>query len=297
MYNHLLYTFIQVADCGSFSKAAGTLYISPIAVMKQINALEGHLGLKLLERTSQGVFMTPAGESIYNSAREIMKASDEAVRKAREIARAGRYTIKIGTSILRPCKTLINLWNCGKNNTTDFQLEIIPFDDSPSSMAVILDKVDCFVSPCDSRTWRKKYNVQLLGYYDCQLAVPKKHRLAGKNLITWEDLNGESIMLVKKGESLVLDRMRTDIQEHHPDINIIDIPNFYDTAVFNECERLNCVMETLGIWAEVHPSIITIPVEWDYRMPYGIISSKRHNPELTRFIQQVIYNIAKTNGG
>lgn len=39
MYNPLLDTFIAVSDCGSFTKAAETLYISPTAVMKQMNAL------------------------------------------------------------------------------------------------------------------------------------------------------------------------------------------------------------------------------------------------------------------
>ena len=43
MYNHMLDTFLAVADCGSFTKAAAHLYISPTAVMKQMNALENHL--------------------------------------------------------------------------------------------------------------------------------------------------------------------------------------------------------------------------------------------------------------
>ena len=51
MYNPLLNTFLAVADCGSFTKAADHLYISSTAVMKQINALEQHLELKLVDRT------------------------------------------------------------------------------------------------------------------------------------------------------------------------------------------------------------------------------------------------------
>ena len=37
MYNNQLETLIKAADCGSFSKAAEKLYISPTAVMKQID--------------------------------------------------------------------------------------------------------------------------------------------------------------------------------------------------------------------------------------------------------------------
>ena len=49
MYNPLLDTFLAVIDCGSFTKAAEKLFISPTAVMKQMNSLEEHLNLKLIE--------------------------------------------------------------------------------------------------------------------------------------------------------------------------------------------------------------------------------------------------------
>ena len=54
MFDGRLETFIKVAECGSFTKAADELYITPTAVMKQINALEGELSAKLFERTNHG---------------------------------------------------------------------------------------------------------------------------------------------------------------------------------------------------------------------------------------------------
>ena len=62
MYNPLLDTFIMVADCKSFTKAAEKLFISSTAVMKQMNNFEDHLSLKLIERTPTGVKLTLAGE-------------------------------------------------------------------------------------------------------------------------------------------------------------------------------------------------------------------------------------------
>lgn len=40
LYNKYLDIFIEVADTGSFSKAAERLYISPTTVMKQMNLME-----------------------------------------------------------------------------------------------------------------------------------------------------------------------------------------------------------------------------------------------------------------
>ena len=42
-----------MADCGSFSQAAEKLYLSSTAVMKQLNALERHLELKLPQSATQ----------------------------------------------------------------------------------------------------------------------------------------------------------------------------------------------------------------------------------------------------
>ena len=40
MYEPMLDTFLAVADYGSFTKAAEQLFISPTAIMKQMNSLE-----------------------------------------------------------------------------------------------------------------------------------------------------------------------------------------------------------------------------------------------------------------
>ena len=40
MYNPQLETFLRVADAGSFNKAAEESYITPTAVIKQMNLLE-----------------------------------------------------------------------------------------------------------------------------------------------------------------------------------------------------------------------------------------------------------------
>ncbi len=49
MYNLQLDTFLKVADAGSFNKAAEELFISPPAVIKQINLLEASLSLRLFD--------------------------------------------------------------------------------------------------------------------------------------------------------------------------------------------------------------------------------------------------------
>ncbi|MDE7212602.1 MAG: LysR family transcriptional regulator, partial [Lachnospiraceae bacterium] len=73
MYNPQLETFLKVADAGSFNKAAEQSYITPTAVIKQMNLLEADLGVKLFERTHRGLKLTNAGSSLYDDAKYIIQ--------------------------------------------------------------------------------------------------------------------------------------------------------------------------------------------------------------------------------
>ena len=72
MYNPQLETFLCVAECGSFNKAAEKLFISPPAVIKQINLLEENLDLQLFVRTHRGLQLTEAGKSLAQDAKYII---------------------------------------------------------------------------------------------------------------------------------------------------------------------------------------------------------------------------------
>lgn len=192
----------------------------------------------------------------------------------------------------------MDLWTKIDDGTLPITIHIVPFDDSPASMEAMLDslgrEIDCFVGPCDSLTWKERYNIFPLKPVECCIAVPRKHRLAKKESLRWGDLDGETIMMVKRGESPVINKIRDEIEEKHTKLTIADTPHFYDTSVFNECEQSVCVMETLDIWKDVHPSLVTIPMEWDYKMPYGIVYSKNPSDSVQAFIS-IMKNELKNN--
>ena len=57
--------FYAVANTENISRAAKELYISQPAISKSIQKLEENLGVKLFERSSRGVTLTPEGELLY----------------------------------------------------------------------------------------------------------------------------------------------------------------------------------------------------------------------------------------
>lgn len=72
---------VQVAGSGSFSAASAVLNVAQPALSRQIQALEGQLGVQLFHRTGRGVLPTAAGQVLVEEARAILARVDEARRK------------------------------------------------------------------------------------------------------------------------------------------------------------------------------------------------------------------------
>ena len=79
--------------------------------------------------------------------------------------------------------------------------------------------------------------------------------------------------------------MRDEIEASHPKIQIADMPNFYDMDAFNACEQHGYLMEVPDTWADVHPSIATLPVEWEYEMPFGIVYAQKPSKAFIKFMK------------
>lgn len=70
--------FTAVVEAGSFVAAADALDLSPAAVSRQIAALESRLGVRLLQRTTRRLSLTPEGEGFLDRARQLLESLSDA---------------------------------------------------------------------------------------------------------------------------------------------------------------------------------------------------------------------------
>lgn len=292
MYNQQIKTFIQVADKGSLSKAAEDLFVTPASVMKQMNALEDRLDLKLLKRTNQGIELTDAGRYIYDAAKKIIVESEDAVQKAKAIEHRTLKTIRIGSSFLNPGKVLIDLWNKLSPDSTEYRFKIVPYDDDHDQIMSVVqslgNKIDFMVGSFNSRQMLSISDFYELGRYSLCVAVPRNHRLASQTKLSLHDLHGERIVTVKSGDTLQLDEFREKLKMTHPQIVFEDAHYFYDLETFNTCEVTGSLLLTLDAWADIHPSLVTLPVDWDFSVPYGLLFSQNPSDEAAGFLNKII---------
>ena len=290
VYNPQLETFLRVADAGSFNKAASERFISPTAVIKQINLLEESLGVKLFDRTHRGLVLTDAGKSMYQDAKYIIQYCKDSVARAKSTVKT-EEVIRIGTSPITPSSVLMELWPKVRKQYPNMKFQLVPFENTPENAREILknlgQNIDVVAGIFDETLLevRQCAGIELRKEPIC-CAVSLEHPLAEKKILTLQDLEGENLLLMHRGWSHHVDELRDDLKENYSLIHIVDF-DFYNMEIFNRCENSNDILMAFSGWSNVHPLLKIIPVEWDYKIPYGLLHSHQPSEEVQKFLDAI----------
>ena len=289
MYNHQLDAFVKAAELGSFAKAAEAMYISSPALLQQINLLEARCGFKLFLRSNHGVKLTAAGKSLYEDAKTIIRLSNDALEKAARLAELSQNTVRVATSLLFKCRLLPDIWAKISEKCPDLKIEILPIPEKQSqidSVQEIGQRYDIREGIyCDTVLDGTCQFLELQKTRFC-CAVAKNHRLANAKRLTMEELNGEYLVMPIVGVSSEMDQFRTEIQQGHPTIHIIDSP-YYGVDTFTLCEMNPYVLISQEVYADIHPDLVTIPLETQHTLPYGLMYANEPTPATKQFIQSI----------
>lgn len=288
MYNPQLETFLRVADAGSFNRAAEESFITPTAVIKQINLLEENLGVKLFDRSYRGLTLTKAGRSMYQDAKYIIQYCRDSVTRAKNAMQEDADVIRIGSSPMTPAQVLMPLWSKITTCCPDMKFQIIPFENTPENAREILGNlgknIDVVGGIFDETMLDLRSCAGLeLSRVPFRCAVSIHHHLAIKDRLQLSDLYGENLLLMHRGWSHYVDQLRDELWQQHPEIRIVDF-DFYSMDVFNRCENTNDVLLAIPSWANVHPLLKVIPVEWDHSIPFGLLHAPQPTPAVARFL-------------
>ena len=287
MFDGRLETFVKVAECGSFTKAADDLYLTPTAVMKQINALEKELEVALFERTNHGLRITKAGESFLQDARYILEYVSRAEQKAREIFEGeNRRSIRIGTSVMTPAKFILDVWSQIQSRMPTLKIELIPFENNPVNSVEILrnlgQHIDVVAGLYDEN-FLKERRCLAAHMYDKRilLAVPVSHALSAESLITPEKLKSRKVLFIRRGWNVYVDNLRDKLEA--TGVKTEDFAMF-NISAYNRAVTENTPIITVEGWEDVHPLLKLIPADWEDSIPFGVF----YSPTPTKLVKKFI---------
>lgn len=283
-------TFIQLADDGNYEKAAKKRLLSPDEAMRQIELLESVVGVPLINQIGEKIELTDAGKSFYRDVQEIIYETDDAMLRARETRQHDPYVIRVGASLLNPCKDLLHTWKEIENQYPQFKLQVVTFEDGEDAFAEahhVLGKCDLFVGAYDSVRWKEQFGLLQLGEYKFTFTMSKKHPLAKRKQISLSELHGERLIIEKKGISGAMDTARYYIATQHPEIQIEDTSHQYDMEVFEKCVKEDVVLLTLEAWDKVHKSLVMIPGDVSFAVPFGLLYPLNPPAQVAQFIRSL----------
>jgi LysR family transcriptional regulator, nitrogen assimilation regulatory protein len=95
--------FVKVVEFGNVTRASEALHVAQPAVSQQIRNLESELGMRLLERSTQGVVPTAAGETLQRHALDLLREADRTRELLLQDAEApqGKVTVGLPSSTSR----------------------------------------------------------------------------------------------------------------------------------------------------------------------------------------------------
>lgn len=277
---------VKVAECGNITDAAEQLYISQPSLSTAIRNLEKEMGVTAFNRTKKGVTVTRDGEELLSFARMLLEQADI---MQEHFGVAEKRDPKFSVS----CQHYSFAVNAFVDVVNAFDADKYSFILRETQTGEIIDDVAqgkseigiLYLSEHNEEVLTKLIKKNELEFEELFVADPhvflcKNHPLAGKDLITLEDLTPYPYLVFEQGE-------RNSFYFSEEFISMLDFPKNIQVrdraTLFNLVIGLNGFTVSSGVIDEKlnGSSIIARPLAMDCHMRIGVV--KKKNLLLSRY--------------
>lgn len=196
MNDRWLNSFITVAQTGSITAAARTLFISPQALLQQLNLLEDEIGTELLKRSRSGVKLTLAGREFFSGAKQIIDIQNRTIARCHLASKAEKsIRIPMMSSIVVP-EFMEKVCRHYRKRKDAFQIEFITDNNFGSRMEELKNlKYDMIETFTLDGLCPKGIHFEFLSEVRSWCIMSDFHPLSSKLSIRPEDLDGYRLLL------------------------------------------------------------------------------------------------------
>jgi LysR family hydrogen peroxide-inducible transcriptional activator len=191
---------IALADRAHFGRAAEDCHVSQPTLSTQVRKLEEYLGVSLIERNAKSVSLTPIGEEVVRSARQIVAQADALVAATR--VPRGPLEERLSVGIIPTLGPYFLPWFLPQTKSRYPQLQLVVHEDLTQHLLERLRSYQIEAAllalPVEGQ------DLEQLALFDepFWFACPPQHPLARAQVVAEEDLGEESLLLLAEGHCL-----------------------------------------------------------------------------------------------
>lgn len=202
---------LEIARCGSVSRAAEHLFVSQPALSLQVRRLENELGCELFHREPQGVCLTAAGQVFCEEAQTVETSWRRLQERTRLLSNAVCHKVRIGIGSRALSSGVFELtaafFNCHPETEVTYLLDI----GDQVTQALEERRMDLAIDrlPPEEIEPRREHIIafELLRERQCVLLSPQDPR-SGLLELSFPDLNGSDLVSGPEGslDDLIMKR-------------------------------------------------------------------------------------------
>ena len=209
-----LHAFVAIAARDSFQLAAAHLNLSQTAMSHRMRKLEDDLGVKLLQRTTREVSLTPAGLALLPKVKGTIDNLSASLEDLRRAGRVHQETLAIGCLPTIAAGLLPVALAKFRVEHPDVVIQI--HDKSASDIASLTESgaIEFGITLVASHRW--DFDVQPLSKDPFMLVCRTEAPLARKNAVSWSELAGVPLIRISThtGNRLLIDDALGSRREH-----------------------------------------------------------------------------------
>lgn len=190
---HLRY-FVAVAEELNFRRAAERLRLAQPALSAQIKSLEAELEVRLFERTTRSVLLTPTGLVFLKEARGILGAANHAEQLVRKVKHGLAGTLRFGVITPAMGASLANTLRHFHQKFPGVQLSLSALTSMEQLRRLRAEELD--VGLLRAPATYPELDFRFVEQSSQVLATPAGHRLATKRRLEWKDFDGEALVMI-----------------------------------------------------------------------------------------------------
>ena len=274
-----LQLFKDIAQARSISRGAAMNGLTQSAASQAVQELERRLGVQLLDRSRRPLVVLPAGQLLYDFARDVLRRRQDLLAQLEELKKERSGVVRVAAIYSVGLSQMSRLEEAFRRRMPGVRVEVSYLRPEKVYQAVAEDRVDLgLVSyPASTREvsatpWKEEPMV---------VACNPQHRLAGRKRLSVSDLDGETF--VGFDEDLPISReIERFLREHGVRVQV---PLRFDNIQsMKEALRLENALSILPLPMleedVAEGRLVAVPLEERLTRPLGVL--QRRKKVLTR---------------